>query len=374
MKLFLDPQIFYSQKYGGISRLFAELWNECITIAGIEVVCPLFYCENLHLRELKLQPKNLEFLFDKNYPGKKIFNALLKRVNRLSTFYFLKKKNYDVFVCTYYNPYFLGKTGKVPVVLTVFDMIHEIFPEYFPNEQHVRQHKKMLIEQCTKIISISSSTKKDILRFHPAIPASKISVIHLSQSLNFNSVSSTPPVWLPEKYILFVGKRDGYKQFNLLLDAMIPVFETDADINLVCAGGGTFTATEIKRIKKAKLSERILQKNFFDNELRAIYQGAEAFVFPSEYEGFGIPALEAMACGCPVILSETSSLPEIGGEAALYFKPNDVNELTACIRKILNDKGLKKLLTEKGIQQASKFSWKKMTNEFLTVLKETINH
>ena len=371
MKIFLDPQIFYSQKFGGISRIFAEFWSRCNERDDIEIICPLFYSENLHLREYNLQPKRFTFLFDKNYPGKKYINAILKRINRQKTYLYLRKNNFDLFVCTYFNPYFLNRLHNKPFVLTVFDMIYEIFPAYFPGEETLKANKKLLCEKSNRIIAISASTKKDIIHFYPGIADEKIKVIHLSQSINTNETATLN--WLPEKYVLFIGKRELYKQFATLLKAMTPVFAIDANIKIVCAGGGSLTVAETENLKSLHLTDKIIQKSFYDNELNTIYKKAAAFVFPSEYEGFGIPALEAMACGCPVILSNTSSLPEIAGDAALYFEPNDTTALSEAIIKILNDRNLKDALIKKGYQQVEKFSWDKMTDEYLETAKEVLN-
>ncbi len=370
MKIFLDPQIFYAQKFGGISRIFAEFWSRCRQRDDIEIICPLFYSENLHLREYNLQPQRFSFLFDKQYPGRIYVNAILKRINRQKTYAYLRKNKFDVFIATYYNPYFLNKLHNKPFVLTVFDMIHEIFPAYFPGEDDFKKNKKLLAEESNRIVAISASTKKDILDLYPAIPVKKIKVIHLSQSINTQVAVSLP--WLPEKYVLFIGKRELYKQFDSLVKAMLPIFEIDPAIKIVCAGGGAFTNIENENLSTLNLSGKVIQYNFYDNELNSIYKNAAVFVFPSEYEGFGIPALEAMVCGCPVILSRTGSLPEIAGDAALYFEPNNVKELSAAILQILQDEALKLALIKKGYEQVKKFSWDKMTNEYLETVKEIL--
>ena len=371
MKIFLDPQIFYAQKFGGISRIFAEFWKSCNEKEDVEIICPLFFSENLHLREYDLQPKRFSFLFDKNYPGKIYVNALLKRINRQKTLHYLRKNNFDLFISSYYNPYFLNKLHNKPFVVTVFDMIHEIFPAYFSGEDPLKKNKQLLCESSSRIVAISASTKKDILNLYPTIPEEKVKVIHLSQSINTREI--VPLEWLPKKYVLFICKREIYKQFDSLLKAMIPVFETDETIKIVCAGGGSFTDAEMENIKSLQLSGRIIQRSFYDNELNTIYKNAAVFVFPSEYEGFGIPALEAMVCGCPVILSNTSSLPEIAGDAALYFEPNNINELSAAIFKILQDENFTQSLIKKGYEQVKKFSWDKMTNDYLETAKEILN-
>lgn len=372
MKIFLDPQIFYFQKFGGISRIFAEFWHRCNQRDDIEIICPLFYSENLHLREYNLQPKRFTFLFDKKYLGKKYVNAILKRINKQKTHYCLQKNNYNVFVCTYFNPSFLNRLHNKPFVLTVFDMIYEIFPNYFTADEALKTNKEILCNRSNKIVAISTSTKKDILQFYPSISAEKIKVIHLSQSINTGEIVQLP--WLPKQYVLFIGKRELYKQFDTLLKAMLPIFKIYPDIKIVCAGGGAFNTTEAAQITSLHLSDKIIQYNFYDSELNTIYKNAALFVFPSEYEGFGIPALEAMACGCPAILSNSSSLPEIAGDAATYFTPNDVEGLSTVIKKILQDDNYKSEMIERGYKQVTNFSWDKMTNEYLDVIKEIIHN
>jgi len=372
MTIFLDPQIFYLQKFGGISRIFAEFWNICNQRDDVTIVCPLYYSDNLHLREYNLQPKRFSFLYDRDYAGKKYVNAIQKRVNKYKANYALKNTRYDVFICSYYDPYFVSNLKGKPFVLTVFDMIHEIFPNYFSGEIALMQNKRILCEKSSKIVAISASTKKDILQFYSSISFDKVNVIHLSQSIDTKQKIQLN--WLPKQYVLFIGKRELYKQFDTLLQAMMPVFKTNNNIKIVCAGGGALNAVEIANLQSLNLLDKVVQNNFYDNELFSIYSNAAMFVFPSEYEGFGIPAIEAMVCGCPVILSNTSSLPEIGEAAASYFEPNNMAQLTTCITTILEDETYKNNLITKGYEQAKKFSWHKMTNEYLETVKEILEH
>jgi glycosyltransferase involved in cell wall biosynthesis len=370
MKIFLDPQIFYLQKFGGISRIFAEFWSNC-NKAGVKIICPLFYCDNLHLRENNLQPKMFNLLYDKKYPGKKYVNAVAKKINRKKAAHYLRKNNFDIFISTYYNDYFLDKLHGKPFILTVFDMIHEIFPAHFPADSILNRSKKKLAEKSGAIVAISQSTKNDILKFYTSLPGSKIKVIHLSQSIN--PLEKRELDWLPGKYVLFVGKRELYKQFDILVKAMLPVFKADPAMKLVCAGGGSLTGSEKTNLKTLELTDKVIQHDFYDNELATIYTKARVFIFPSDYEGFGIPALEAMACGCPVILSNTSSLPEIAGDAAYYFTPGDTGGLSAAIFEILKNDQMRNSLIEKGYHQVQLFSWEKMTKEYLETVTELLN-
>lgn len=369
IKIFLDPQIFYLQSFGGISRIFAELWHYCNKQSNVQIVCPLEYSNNLHLNEYGLAPGK-QLVKNRNTLKNKIIHALQKRINVAKAVYYLITKKYDVVLTTYYGPYFMPFKGKKPVLLTVFDMTHERFPHYFENEKHVMAQKKALCIKADKVAAISQSTKEDILYYYPQVPASKIDVVHLSQSIS--TANERAVQWLPHEYILFVGRRSHYKQFDVLLKAMLPIFEQYPHLQLVCAGGGQFSQDERNMLDLYKVESRVVQHNFQDNELYTIYKNARLFVFPSEYEGFGIPTLEAMQCGCPIILSTNSSLPEIGGEAAAYFETNNVPHLTQEILKILENDLYRNELIKKGYEQIKKFSWEKMSMQYIEICNQLL--
>lgn len=371
MKILLDPQIFYTQNYGGISRIFAEFWSECNKRDDVELICPLFYSENLHLKENRLQPANLSFLHNKKYIGKPIVRAILKRVNKYNALSVIRKGKYDVFITSYYNDYFVVALHGKPYIVTVYDMIHEIFPNYFVGGTKFTANKQKLVEGAGAVVAISHSTKKDLLQFFPTISASKVSVVHLSESINTKETVKLK--WLPENYILFIGKRETYKKFDTLYTAVLPLFKKSDNLVVLCAGGGNFTSEELSQFKNAGLTDKFIQYNFNDNELYTIYKNARLFVFPSEYEGFGIPALEAMASGCPLILSRSSSFPEIAEDAALYFEPNNAQQLGSLIEDLLSNKSLCDVMVQKGYVQVAKFSWKKLTGDYLTIASDLIN-
>lgn len=369
--IFLDPQCFYTQKFGGISRLFAEFWVNALKNENVKIICPLLYSENLHLADHNLNPTFFQFLYNKKGKSKQLINAIQKRINKWYTIFKLKTINYDVLLSTNYDTYFLNFLGNKPIVVTVFDLIQERFPNYFSYEKKLMENKKLLCLKSNKIIAISHSTKRDILEFYKNIPESKVEVIHLSQSIDTSKKNHIK--WLPKKYVLFVGKRDLYKQYNTVLQAMLEIFKIDDDVFLVCAGGGNFSSSELKNLEDLKVEHRVVQQNFLDCELYSIYKNAEVFVFPSEYEGFGIPTLEAMMSNCAVILSRSSSLPEIGEDAALYFEPNNIEDLVLKIKSILENANLKKSLQQMGKLQAQKFSWQKMTNQYLQTINTIID-
>jgi len=176
---------------------------------------------------------------------------------------------------------------------------------------------------------------------------------------------------LPKKYILFVGSRSGYKNFNLFVEAITPLLVKDNELKLVCVGGGNFKEIENEKFKRLNIINKIYQYSVNDDILTYLYKKAVAFIFPSLYEGFGIPILEAFSCGCPVIASNTSSLPEVAGDAAVYFDPTDKLSMLNSIQKVIYNDELKKQLINKGIERVKEFTWEK-TAEKTKMLYEEI--
>lgn len=369
MRLLFDNQIFISQKFGGISRYFTELIAGLKGIPGVKVDISLFYSKNVHLKESSFPRLYGDLLPSRNFIGKERIQNLLTKLSLRVQFMNLKKQDFDVFIPTYYDPFFLNFIGNKPFVLTVYDMIHELFPHYFPNNQVTFVPvKKQLIEKATKIIAISESTKRDIIRLYPEVEEAKIEVVYLSHSIKEGPDKKLD---LPEKYILFVGNRWSYKNFNFFLEAAIPLLQKEKDLYLVCTGPD-FTKEELSCFKKLGVEKQLIHFRATDKELKSLYGNAKVFVFPSEYEGFGIPILEAMASGCPVIASDASSFPEVAGEAALYFKLDDQAGLTEALEKVLFNPEFQSQLREKGYEQVKKFSWDKTVNGCYEVFKSAV--
>lgn len=351
MKILYDHQIFTAQKYGGISRYFYELIYEFEKLKNIETEMSLLVSNNHYISDKK-HVRHVNFLPQTEFRGKQ---RLLTMFNKSNSILQLKKQNFDLFHPTYYDPYFLKYLGQKPFVLTVYDMIHEKFSEMFNERDTISEKKRLLVEKATKIIAISESTKKDLIELF-GTDESKIDVVYLG-----NSMSVTPDVKvnieMPKKYIFFVGSRGGYKNFNRFIKSVAPLLNNDKELHVVCAGGGSFKTNEIELFNNLKISEQAIQKDLDDKTLAYFYQNALAFVFPSLYEGFGIPVLESFACKCPLICSNTSSLPEIAGDGAIYFDPNSEESIKSAVENVLKDKELRDSLIENGIKQLKQFSW-----------------
>lgn len=346
IKVQFDHQIFSLQNYGGISRYFANLQSYIDQSPEIEQENGVLFSPNYYLNNAGVLPASI---------GRRLFKVQrgLYRWNKRYCKARLKFANYDVFHPTYYDPYFLATTRK-PFVLTVHDMIHELFPENFAVNDVNANHKKQCISKANHIIAISHQTKRDIQKFFD-IPDEKISVIHHGVNLAPPEYCSVPA--LPARYILYVGDRLGYKNFSILLEAFGALSKTHPDLFLVLAGGGKLTNQENASLTSHRIKEKIIQMVVSDAELNTIYKNAQCFVFPSLYEGFGFPILEAFKNECPVILSNCSCFPEIAGEqAALYFDPHAVHSLIDCIEIIVNQPLRRSELIAQGKKKLLEYS------------------
>jgi glycosyltransferase involved in cell wall biosynthesis len=249
-------------------------------------------------------------------------------------------------------------------------MVHELYPDQFHPLDFSAKNKRIVTSRANRIIAISESTKRDLIRLYDLSPE-KIDVIPLASGLS-PEFQQRPSLPLPERYFLYVGKRNTYKNFFFLLQAVKVLFKTDTKCFLVCAGGGTFTKQEIREIERLHLSDRIIQIHADDALLAYLYSKAQAFVYPSLYEGFGIPVLEAFACGCPVIVSNRSSLPEVGGDAARYFDPENPASLVSALSEVLNKNDTADHMREKGLERVKLFSWNDTAQKTLETYKKVL--
>jgi glycosyltransferase involved in cell wall biosynthesis len=259
------------------------------------------------------------------------------------------------------------------MVVTVYDMIHEKFSLDKSLLGSFTKKKKALVKKANKVIAISNSTKKDLVEIFE-IPSNKIEVIHLANSLPTVTEPEQIPE-MPQRYILFVGERSFYKNFHNFVIAAREFLKKDCNLHIVTVGGKGFSETEQRWIEELDIKKQIIHKKLDDQSLAFFYKKALCFVFPSKYEGFGIPILEAFACGCPLICSNTSSFPEVAGDAAIYFEPNQIESITQALDKVLNSETLRQEMVERGYIQSQKFSWKMTAQKtfelYQSLLKKT---
>jgi len=385
LRVLYDHQVFEEQNFGGISRYFMELFS---SNSGFEAEIAVKFSDNIHLLSRpsfrdRIQPfqSDLEgFLWGLKFRGKNrlydLTAQILRRTkpgatnleNSLSS---LTSGHYDVFHPTYFNPYFLESLRDRPFVVTIYDMIHEVFPEYFPLTDSTSARKRFLCEKATRIVAISHSTKKDLIE-HFRINPEKIDVVYLASSLLGADLAN--PVTNPpsDRYILFTGNRWGYKNFFFFVRVIADILIEERSLKLVCTGP-SLKPEERSYFEQLAIADRVVHRTASDAELAALYAHAEMFVFPSLYEGFGIPTLEAFAAGCPVVLSDTPAMREVAGNAALFFHPKRAAELRSAVCRVLSDDALKKTLVERGHQRQVLFSWKKTALETAEVYRRALD-
>jgi len=364
MKILYDHQIFSLQKYGGISRYFCELYSHLLTMDTIHPEISILYSENTCYNKIF---HNRQILPDIHFLGK---TTIINKINEYHCKKQIRKGKFDIFHPTYYNPNFLKTLKTQPYVLTVHDMIHELYPKMFKGDNTASQKKKV-IKSATKIIAVSQNTKTDIIKFYNIDPK-KIEVIYHATS--FDKLIPDVSLNLPKKYILFVGNRGYYKNFSFFLNSISSLFDEEKDLYLICAGGGVFSEEELHLLNDLKIKMKVLHYPIVDDStLSQLYRKAILFVFPSLYEGFGIPVLEAFSCGCAVAASNCSSLPEVGGEAVNYFDPKDSDSIQNVVAEIVHNNSLQDSLRIRGYQRLKLFSWEKTAMKTKNVYNNMLN-
>ena len=383
IRILYDHQAFDMQKFGGVSRIFAELFNEFLLLNTIEPIIPFRYTENEYLRHVSsferqhIAQRKLNFARKNPVLRKaaKAFDQFDPESNLNRSKFSLSNGNFDIFHPTYYDTYFLNYLKNKPFVLTVFDMIHEIYPEYFSHDKKTIENKKKLIYSADKIICISESTKKDLLKFYD-IPEEKARVIYLGNSMIPGQNKTDINFEIPQKYILFVGSRAGYKNFDSFIKASAPLLTKDPDLFVVASGGyqgsDGFSASELQLITQLGIAKQVKSFSVSDRQLAFLYENALCYVFPTLYEGFGFPVLEAFSCNCPAVISNRSSLPEVGGDAVEYIDPLNIENMTEVINNVITNLPLRNFMIEMGKKQREKFSWRKTAQETLSLYQELI--
>lgn len=368
MKVLFDSQIFSSQKYGGISRYISSLASNLATLQGVDtrIIAPFYV--NSYLGQL---PEGI--VAGRMIERPPVLGNYLRISNQFLGALKARRFSPDIIHETYYSRY-INWSRKALHVITVYDMIHELFPDNFKGSIQVKEEKKVAVQKADRIICISENTKIDLLRFYD-LPEERISVVYLGFEMQISNGQSLPQKLVSEdmKYLLYVGNRYGYKNFSKFLRAYASSSLLRDNFMIVCFGGGPFQGYEHDLFHDLKLSgKQIKQVAGDDRLLEKYYQHAELFVFPSLYEGFGIPLLEAMSNNCPVACSYTGSIPEVAGTAAAFFDPEDSDSIRDVLEKILQSNDLLTDLRQKGAKRIHSFSWERCARETLDVYEKSL--
>jgi glycosyltransferase involved in cell wall biosynthesis len=363
MKVYFDYQIFSWQIYGGISRYFVEVIRCLKKQDNCEptILAPIYINEYLNQLDTEHHVTGIKFpVFPRT-------GRIIQALSQLCTRLILLFSKPDIYHETYYLDKQLAPSG-VKVVLTVYDMIHERFPEQFLSNDKTSKQKLSATTRADHIICISEHTKKDLMEIFK-IPQEKISVVYLGVSFNEYKQLGKSSLVTDKPFLLYVGSRSGYKNFDKFLSAYA-TSNLSNQFDMVAFGDGDFNKKELLQIGTYNLKDKVHHVSGSDELLSKYYSQAEVFVYPSLYEGFGIPPLEAMHFKCPVACSFTSSIPEVVGDAACLFDPNDEASIVDAINSITANNDFKHDLIAKGENRVKQFTWDKCAYQTLDVYRK----
>lgn len=349
MRIFYDHQLFSLQDAGGAARYYYELIRHIQPYPDIEIeislglnrtIYPFYslkgYKARISGRRSPIRPGLIR------YSVNEILNLPLA----------VRRFPFDVYHSTFYRATPFVRRHRV--VVTHHDATHERYPEMFRNSSVIIRNKQKVYASAHAIICVSESSKRDLLEYYSVDPGRVFVVHHGFSPFAPESAASEFPDWLKRPYLLFVGFRGTYKNFDALLRAYAES-GIARDYDLVTVGGGPFSKNELAAAQSFGVASRLKNiQGARDGLLAKLYERASLFVYPSLHEGFGFPPLEAMSMGCPVLANATSSMPEICGDAAFYFKGEG---LTRALLDVLNDNDSLAIKRERGYEQIRSFSW-----------------
>jgi mannosyltransferase len=359
--IYLDAIVFRIQTYGGASTYWKELLANYSKKEGINVVV-----QDSDVNKLNSDGKSIIGLFGND-------QLLLEDTMPASILRYLPFTRTLPAKSIYHASYYRVSFQKSIVnIFTVHDFTHKRgYASKFPRKLVHIGLTAMGLKKADGIICISENTKKDLMLYYPQISENRIRVIYHGVSNEFYPVSKTPlkkfrdSLNLAAPYTLFVGKRGGYKMFDIVPAAV----GKTANLRLFIVGGGPLSVAELEHLERVLPGRYFKLDNISNEELNELYNYAHSLIYPSIYEGFGIPLLEAMKAGCPVITNRLSSLGEIAGNAALFI--NDITTI-AVAQKLdeLADDDLRNKLINRGFDQSAKFTWEKCADETYNFYKE----
>ncbi len=366
MELIVDGDVYRLQTSGGISRIFDNILP---LMCDLEPDLKVKILNHRIIKNKLPQHLNISELFlnkwDNYFRPWRFWHKAYPRIHNIYLRLSLGDNKEKFWFSTYYRVPPIKWNGFQ--IVYAYDFIHELFNPMLPDSVSVISLKKDAILNSDAVICISRSTARDLVKYYP-IDESKIFVVELGYDPIYKQRTAEKiSKKIDQPFILYVGKRHYYKNFNILLRAYAQ-WKKRFKIKLILVGP-PLTSEEENLIKNFNLSDQVLLlQDLNDDHLCDLYNQAKVFVYPSLYEGFGIPLLEAMACGCPIVASQIPSTIEVAKDIPIYFMPSDESGLINALNQAIeNGKDIERI--HQGLSIAAQFSWEKTARKVLNVLK-----
>lgn len=346
-KVLFDDEVFIRVRRSGISKYFTELIAQfrADTSLGIEPLTPYRYVSNAHLKEK--EPSRYRAIPLPRRTRVPVLRAANARAPAPAA---------DIIHHTLYEPEALERWSAPIRVCTIYDFMLEIKPEIFGPSDVELTNKRLFMDTCDALMCISQTTYDDMHAVHPELDKPAF-VTPLAANDSFFDPTPVQIRRLPERYLLHVGNRILQKNVGALFQAFAEVARTDPSLRLVLIGQGL--PDEAETIRRCGIEHRVVHLKATDQQLPWIYHQARALVFPSLYEGFGLPLVEALAAGCPTVIADIPVFAEISDGNALMFEPLDIDLLTTHLHTILGDAALRDRLGVQGRKRAANYSWQR---------------
>ena len=363
MKVVYDHSAF-NQRFGGVSRYFCELVKR-LASKEIELEIRVYISRNIYVSSVRDLWVRIPAFKVRGLPRLEQFVG-----DVLLAFSLLFDRQIDIYHATHYSCFmFKLLPKKTKTITTVYDMNEWVIPDFYPENSRRRIKQSIIMEKADALIAISENTRNDIIRFFPEY-RSKVFVATLG--VDKSSVSrSTPMKTRFERFILFVGARNSYKNFNIVVQALASFGESLKDVGLIVAGD-PFTDSELEYLSDSGCLGKVENVAPSDESLMWLYRNAILFVYPSFYEGFGLPLLEAMVSGCPVVASNVPVFKEVCQDAAIYFDPSDPRQLTLAIEELSADESMREKLLQKGSGRLAEYTWEKCADAHFRIYKDLL--
>lgn len=368
LELVVDGVIFQYQARGGVSRIYSEILPRMCELDSSLRIALLLKDRRAPRQPLPAHPSITHVAVphvDPYLRPGRLWGKNAAKVRRLVDRLWIGDGAGKIWHSTYFTRPDVWRGAQV---VTVVDMIYELYPDLFnaPYDQQFREQKRRAVSEAAAVICISETTRRDVQAYY-GVGKDKTFVVPLAHSDSFHPLANGERAAQPSKpFLLYVGKRTHYKNFNLLLEAY-GSWPGRTEVDLVVVSDSAWTPDEQRYLAESRLDSHVqLLIDINDEQLRGLYAQAVALVYPSLYEGFGIPLLEAMACGCTVVASDIPSSREVAGDCPVYFDPTSAEDLRGALDKALQQTGNPEQRAA-AIEHAANFSWNKTARQTLEI-------